>query len=379
MAGSHAEVGTDCRAIGGGRCCAIANRAQSANGNLDGTAGLNREGRDTSVDARKRRTDLGKISPLERRIEAILSKLGQRSGSCWKNVEHTGRFSEGRARRRISLRAACRAQQLLPVNSISFDESTSPAALLDIVDAHDLLSWQASRCENWRSGAPRDDITDLSQRIRSYRTQAAKLPQQPPYLHEAPTPIACTGPSTLSLEADPEHSVELQLKWSGSPKTPTWVSLHFDPDLIDVKTSTEISVAVNGKASFVQPVVPLNRPMTFELFADRSTPLRLVVRRREGATGRARLVVHAVTKQGSARHDVDVSLPMRPSLELGIDGIAGSWSVKDNVLRLHPFANRQSSYSLGLISKEPVAREVSFRILAPRRRPRYVSKFPAPN
>lgn len=275
--------------------------------------------------------------------------------------------ADGHARQRVSLRAARRAQQLLPVNAISLNESSSPSTLLDIANAHDLLDWHASRCAQQRSGAPRDDVNDLSQRIRSYRTQAANLPQQAPYLPEAPIPIIWDGPSALSLETDAEQSIELRLKWSGTPKASTWVSLHYDPALIDVKSSSDFAVTVNGKSSFVEPVTSPDRPKSFELFPDKPTILRLVVRRRDDAMGQARLVVYAVTNQGAARQDLAISLPMRPSIELGVDGIAGSWSNRDRQVRLHPFANRETSYSLSLINRETTAREVSLRFLAPRR------------
>lgn len=274
---------------------------------------------------------------------------------------------QGRARQRVSLRAARRAQQLLPVNAISLNEFSSPTTWLDISDAHDLLTWHASRCEQQRSGAPRDDFNDLSLRIRSYRTQAANLPQQATYLPEAPLPIAWDGPTELSLETDAEQSIELRLKWTGAPKASTLIGLHYDPNLIEVKTSSDLLVSVNGKSSFVEPMASPGQPKSFELVADKPTTLRMLVRRRDNAMGHARLAVFAATNQGAARYDLAISLPMRPSMELQVEGIAGSWSLNDRLLRLHPFANHETSYSLSLINRETVAREVSLRFLAPRR------------
>lgn len=299
---------------------------------------------------------------LKRFYQSWISSLGAAKKTSAVRID-----SDGSDRQRSLLRAARRAQQLLPVSAITINESSSPATLLDIASAHDLLNWHASRCEQQRSATPSADYNDLTRRIRSYRTQATQLPQQAAYFPEASIPISWDGPATLSLETEAEQSIELRLKWTGNPKTPTWISLHYDPTLIEVKANSDISVSVNEKASFVEPATSLDRPKAFELFPDKPTILRLVVRRHDNAMGQARLAVFAVTNHGAARQDLAITLPMRPSMELGIDGIAGSWSTKDHQFRLHPFANRETSYSLSLVNRETNAREVSLRVLAPRR------------
>lgn len=266
-----------------------------------------------------------------------------------------------------ALRAARRALQMKPAHLAIPVDLPSPTMLLEEIDVYRLLCWNAKRYDRMRSGTPREEAADLLQLSRSCRAQAARLPHQMPPADAATTKIEWNGPNEISLAAVPSQTVELQLEWKGASRTPSWISVHFESEKIQIKSDSETPVLFNENTAFVEPQVPVGKPASVELTPDRTSIVRLAIGRRGNATGTSKLIVYAMTSQGIARKDISISLSVRPSIELFVDGIARSWTVEDERLQFHPFANRTTVYSLGLINRIPQVREVSVKCLAPRR------------
>ena len=271
-----------------------------------------------------------------------------------------------RARQLMELRAARRALHLMPPRSAAIRENPNPAIVLEQAELHDLLAWHARRYEHFRSGAPRNETAELTRLIRSCRTQAARLPDQPTLPREVSPQLQWDGPNALSLAAVSQQMIELQLNWFGVPKTPVRVTIHYDPGLLDVHVNSEDSLQHDKQTSFVEPNLSPLEPVTWLVSPEKPQRLRLDVRRREEAVGPTNLIVYASTSEETARMDIAVSLPSRPTVEVAVEGVAGSWSMTDGKLRLHPFANRSTDYGLSLINRETQPRELSLRWLAAR-------------
>ncbi|WP_010585272.1 carboxypeptidase-like regulatory domain-containing protein [Schlesneria paludicola] len=264
---------------------------------------------------------------------------------------------------RQAIRVARRGLQLLPPLSIASGEIQSPTRLMEQADAYRLLNWQASRFERVRSGAPRQEEAALTELIQSCRSQAAQWQQQPSVTIGGISQLEWHGTESISFESISERTIEFQLNWSGAPKTPAWVTVHYDPEMIDVKIDSDSLVQLYGKTSFLEPQILPDRPATFALSSDHPLSVRLTVRSRANTMGNTHLIVYAATSIGTARKDVSILLPARPTLDLAIDGVSGSWTDADGRLRLHPFANRSTGYTISLINRNSQPRELSVKWL----------------
>lgn len=264
---------------------------------------------------------------------------------------------------RQAIRIARRGLQLIPSSSIAPGEIQSPTRLMEQSNAYRLLNWQASRLERIRSGAPRTEEPAITQLIQSCRSQASQWQQQPTVTVAKISPIGWQGVETVSLESTSERTIELPLNWSGAPKTPAWVTVHFDPEMVDLKVDSDILVQLYGKTSFLEPDGLSDRPATFLLSADHPTSVRFTIRSRSGTTGITHLIVYAATSIGTARKDISVHLPSRPTLALAVDGVPGSWNDADGKLRLYPFSNRSTAYTFSLVNRDSQPRELTVKWL----------------
>ena len=308
----------------------------------------------------------GKYQSLSGGMKRFYESWGTQLMSATKSVNGSGDV-KANLNQRLALRSVRRGLQLLPSQWITPDDFPNTSGLLEQNDASRLLTWHASRFERFRSGAPRQEEVEFTQLIESCRSQAAQWQPQPIVANRVSSQIAWAGPVTLSLESRPEQTQELTLNWTGAPKTPAWITVHFDPEMIDVKLDTDAPVLLYGKTSFIDPDVLPDRPATVTLSSDLPLTIRLTIRGRDNAKGNTRLIAYATTSHGTARHDLSIVLPTRTTIDLAVDGVSGSWTEADGKLRLHPFANRATGYTLGLVNREPKPRELSVKWLALRR------------
>ena len=272
---------------------------------------------------------------------------------------------QARKAQRQTLRSVQRGLALLPTNYIRLDEIANPTPMLELLNVYDVLTWHAERYEAYRTGSPRTESSELASTANGCRTQAARLPLQLSMLPVNSPKIKFEGENKLSLEEVVEQTFELPLLWTGTPKTPTWICVHYDKEFVDVKASSEFPVQLDSTTAYIEPAVLMDKLPSFEVSADKPVTLRLAVRRRDGATGEARLICYAVTAGESTRHDIHIVLPTKPTLDLVIEGIAGAYGSSDQRLRLFPFPNHQTDYTLSLINKEPRVRELTLQVLAP--------------
>lgn len=271
-----------------------------------------------------------------------------------------------------ALRAARRGLQLMPIDPISTEVAQTPTMLLEQAELYDALSFQIRRYQYLQSGSPREEAAEYMRLIQFCRDQMKKLSGQPSPREVSMPRLRWSGSESVAFDtadAALENSSELQLEWFGESKTSAWVSVHFDPDLLDVSVAADVQIPRQTTTSFIEPVATMTKQKTWDLHVDRPKFLRLNIRRREHADRPTRVIFYAATPDETARMDISIKFPPQPSTEFLINGIPGTWSVGDGKnVELHPFPNRNTIYEFSLVNiGEPIQRELSLKWLAPKK------------
>jgi Carboxypeptidase regulatory-like domain len=270
-----------------------------------------------------------------------------------------------------TLRAARRGLQLMPIDPISTEVAQTPTMLLEQSELYNALSFQIQRYQDLQSGLPREESAECTRLIQFCRDQIKKLSGQPAPPEVFVPRLRWSGSESVSFDtadAALENSSELKLEWFGESKTPAWVSVHFDPDLLDVSVAADVQIPRQTTTSFIKPDATLATQKTWDLHVDRPKQLRLNIRRREHADRSTRVIFYASNRDETARMDISIKFPPQPSTELVINGIPGTWSIVDGKnVELHPFPNRNTIYEFSLVNiGEPIQRELSLKWLAPK-------------
>ncbi|MEI8019537.1 MAG: carboxypeptidase-like regulatory domain-containing protein [Schlesneria sp.] len=303
---------------------------------------------------------------LRQYYEIWLSEITSATTASLDSLDPTARNT-----RVTALRAARRGLQLTPIDPISAEAAQTPTMLLEQAELYNALSFQIRRYQYLQSGTPRQEAVEYTRLIQFCRDQIKKLSGQPSPPEMIVPRLRWSGSESVAFdtaEAAFESSSELKLEWFGESKTPAWVSVHFDPDLLDVSVAADVQIPRQTTTSFIAPDARMTKQKTCDLHLDRPKFLRLNIRRRDHADRPTRVIFYASTRNETARMDISIKFPPQPSTELVINGIPGTWSVGDGKnVELHPFPNRNTNYEFSLANiGEPIQRELSLKWLAPK-------------
>ena len=276
-----------------------------------------------------------------------------------------------RTRQMVALRAVRRGLQMVPIDLIPADAFSTPTILLEHAEFYDALLWQIQRFRFLKSGSPRQESEDYIRHIQICREQIKKFSRQPLPPDEILPRLRWTGLESVrfdTADSSLEKSSELKLEWLGETKTPVFIRVHFDPELLDVDVGEEDWIHRQTTTSFVEPHLATQMQRALDLQPNRPTDIRLKIRRKEVAARPTRVIVYASNRHETARTDISISFPPQPSTELVINGLRGTWAVGEGKrVELYPFANRNTTYEFSLVNiGAPTPRGLSLKWLAPK-------------
>jgi hypothetical protein len=263
------------------------------------------------------------------------------------------------------LRAARRALQVSLVRPPA--QGMSASFLLEQAQMFDLLNWQVQRFTQERLFSSSAESAHLTGLIQSYRRRASRLPMQPALAPEVTPKLEWYGPDTVLASVLQEQEIDVRLDWTGLPRTPAWIGLLYDQESVDVRVVSGTVQTLESTTGISVNDLTKPVPPAWELSPGVSRVLKLRVQGRKNGLFPSRIIAIASTGESSVRKDIHVVAPLPATLNLAVRGIPGSWSEIDQHLKLHPFANRQTTYEFGLSNSEDSERQVEVRCLVPRK------------
>jgi hypothetical protein len=276
-----------------------------------------------------------------------------------------------------AIRQSIRALRLIDSRDVKQMGEVDPISVLNDAELFDLLAWQQQRLEAAAADAPAGDADYLANAARSYRLQAEQIPRQPPLQLLGVVPLQMIGPTTVSLTTEPEQTIDVSVRRTGADPAPVWLMVDYDPDMLEVQLPSKPVIyqqpelrsepRASGPAADEQlPLRPdrLGLASSLTLHPGDSEPLRLKIRAKPGARQSTRLIVKAISADAYLRHEIEVILPPAETLELTVEGTAGSWTPSETRVQLHPFPNRKTTYRLGLVNRGLTDRIVDVQLLS---------------
>ena len=267
------------------------------------------------------------------------------------------------------LLSAERSLQLLPTRLIEKNFDQNPTIAWQQASLYHHLCWQIHRCEFFQTGSPSREADELTKNILSCRTQAANIPGQPPLPPLQPQQFDWKAPQSLSFDLSANDSKEFNLRWHGTPNTPVWITVHYDPELIDVEQISDGPIQFRTETEFVDPSTIRKGSAGWQLSPADRLPIRLSIKSLKQSTRPTRLIVYAATKNETARQDVVIASPYKSSLKMSVEGIPGSWETVNGQFRLFPFANRSTAYRFSIINQGKTDQTLSVKWVSPRKKP----------
>ncbi|MDZ4821672.1 MAG: hypothetical protein SGJ20_22155 [Planctomycetota bacterium] len=278
--------------------------------------------------------------------------------------------------------------RLLDPRDVRRTENIRPESITADAEFYDLLLWNRRRLQRATEDAPPDDAVYFADVARAYRDQAAQLSNQPPIDLETKTQLEITGDTALDFTTVRERTLDLTLLLrDGIEPLPAWLLVDYDPSLLEVQLPAGVQLydqntVGNSKLRLASgnsappsakqyPTRPeqLEWPASLTLQPGKPVPLRLKIRGKSNSPAPTQLIVKLVTGSSYIRHQTAVTLPLPESVELAVQGIAGSYAPIDAGIMLHTFPNRATQYVLGLSNKTNVDRVVDIELLNPAKVP----------
>ncbi len=241
-----------------------------------------------------------------------------------------------------------------------------------------LLAWQRTRLLSRRYLAAGEAEQSLLASAEGYRMASNRLDWDAP-IPPLPEPaLRASGPQSLSLAAKPQEVVEfsfVQNTVGGERGTthPLWVSVDYDPALLELRSDGLTPVyskpggygllsddtaagATAGDRAAGPRLAPVHwnpgtagPPPTFELRQGLPDKLRLIVRKKPGASGDTKLIVSMHGPETTPRLETRVSLVASQFVDLRFIGPNKSSTGQQGAV-LHPYPNRATEYQLQLRS-----------------------------
>ena len=237
----------------------------------------------------------------------------------------------------------------------------------------ELWAWQRARLLASRDNASRDERQYLQNWAEVCRDDASRIPNQPMLPVTPPRVLDVSGPERLALEHRMSSELRISVANISHDATQLWTVLQYDPQLLEVTGSPDLvlyhqpqlraKAATQGESGIL--AVLRDRPPTLHLARGRSDEIPLRVRARGFRNRPTLLVVRTLSEHESLRHETVIELPFPDSIQLGVRGIANTWSPETRGLRLFPFPNRTTEFSLELSSAVADDRLVNLRLFTP--------------
>jgi hypothetical protein len=291
---------------------------------------------------------------------------------------------EKRPARLLNLHRSTAALFLIRVSDAILRENSSGDAVVDgdvlqlIHSArwYDLLTALRARQRHAQLDAPPAELALLRQQANRLGELAVRIPGQPPLTEHGPPRLSLTSAQT-TVELVTDDLAKVNLTVASQMDTPVWIVAQYDERLIDlagvdtrVIAEHQLPPVASTATSWVEtgyPYRPAARgvPETLLLTAGQPRRLDLEVRRLGAAGGNAVLVLKAIDRDESIRHQVPIRLPGRQELQLEVaDARRVTRSIDDNI-RLFP--NRAQDLSLTVANKSGEAKTLVGALYAPQR------------
>ncbi|HEY1068272.1 MAG TPA: hypothetical protein VGE52_19260, partial [Pirellulales bacterium] len=135
----------------------------------------------------------------------------------------------------LQLVAACDARSLEDVNPI---EQLRQAEFRDFLVWHQMRFWKQTE-----AGGVQSEVQFLADAAKSYRAQAALIPNQPapPRLVERTVPLEFDGPTdVVMLRPNTPASLQISVRPQRDLTAEAWILLKYDPNVLQVRAPAEL-------------------------------------------------------------------------------------------------------------------------------------------
>jgi hypothetical protein len=258
---------------------------------------------------------------------------------------------------------------------------TGPSQLLRRAQLYEFLSWQQQRCVAAAAGAQADERAHLLEAADRCRRIAATIPMHPPVAKIRPPEIEIELPAQVDLTNESEREFPVSITNRHDSGASVWLLADYDAETIavtardqanfydetSVRRSSMPNTASARRSAEDMPHPPYetlgNLDPTCVLQPGETKTVWLQLDRKTLAGGDARVAFRAVSRSECVRRDLTVAMTHRLSVDLGAEGIDGSWRSQDSGLTLFPFPNRATTFTLFFVNSATSERSIDFEIL----------------
>ncbi len=245
-------------------------------------------------------------------------------------------------------------------------QGTNLPAVLRNSAWHELLSWLRERAGTAAIGASASEAAWLQEVARTYELDSHAIPGAAVMARPAPAALQMTAGPVADLVTTGSTTVQLQLQNLTASSSDVWLLADFDPRLIAVSAAADFQILMQPELKLGNDsqldITGLTRP-TLQLASGQSQMVTLNLQRIAPASADTGLIIKAITRNGIARADVVIQIPRPAPVALNVSGQPNSWTMLPDGVSLHPFANRDTDFSLSLSNPGPVEQKLHFDLV----------------
>jgi len=287
-----------------------------------------------------------------------------------------------RQSRRHALREASLSVRLLDGNLHARTSALQRATALDGAAMYDHLLAARSRFLAEAVDVVREQRTALIDAASDYRRLANIQLRQPTAGVFTSPQVRLQTPASVTFAASPQKTIPLSLNVSGGSRTPGWIVLQYDPQVLEVTSSRPVyhehllqaaaapptpdkKTATAGQLA-AYPYYPDKRGLPASLYVrpGAAAEATLTIRARQEQTASTKLIVKVLAAGVYTRREIMVHPPAPFNLELAVNGAPGTTTVLPTGVQVHPFPNQATSFNVRLKNNGETPKELEVQFLA---------------
>ncbi len=287
-----------------------------------------------------------------------------------------------RQSRRHALREAALSVRLLDGRMQARTSASQRAAALDAASMYDHLLAARQRFLAAAVDVTPHRRTQLLDAASDYRRMANVQLRQPPAPVFTTPQISLQAPTAVTFAASAQKTIPLSLRVSGGSRTPGWILLQYDPEVLEVTSSRQVyhehemqsapvqlessDADVSSATQSSYPFQPDRMGLAASLYVrpGAASDFRLTLRAKKEQQESAKLIVKALASGVYIRREMMVHPPAPFDLTLKVSGPPGATTQAASGVQLHPFPNQPTSFQFSLANHAKVEKDLEVQFLA---------------